>query len=133
MKKKSFAHTGCQCKSCWASQRLCEAVCVRTVLFVGKCGFRIRRFNKGSRALATRAKTHCLDQNQQSLDYIAHSSNNCNTYFVLFSRSSGCTSNVFFCFEVSPRFQVELSVGWIHLALFVARYGGTHWWASCLN
>ncbi len=52
-----------------------EAVCVRTVLFLGKCGVRFLRFKKGSRALATRAKTHWLDQNRQSRDYIAHSSN----------------------------------------------------------
>ena len=52
---------------------LSEVLCVRTVLFVGKCGVRFRRFKKGSRALATRANTHCLDQNWQS--YIVHCSN----------------------------------------------------------
>ncbi len=35
--KNSLAHIGC--KRAWASLRFCEAVCVRTVLFVGKCGF----------------------------------------------------------------------------------------------
>ncbi len=54
---------------------LSEVLCVRPVLFIGKSEFRFRRFNKGSRALATRAKTHCLDQNRQSLGYIAHRSN----------------------------------------------------------
>ncbi len=54
---------------------LSELLCMRTVLFVGKCGLRFQRFKKGSRALAIRAKTHCLDQNQQSLGYIAHLSN----------------------------------------------------------
>ena len=58
-----------------ASRSCCDSLWVRTVLFVGKCEFRFRRFKKGSRALATRAKTHCLDQNRQSLGYIAHRSN----------------------------------------------------------
>ncbi len=49
---------------------LLEVLCMRTDLFVGKCGVRFRNFKKGSRALATRAKTHCLDQNRQSLAYI---------------------------------------------------------------
>ncbi len=40
---------------------LSEVLCVKPVLFVGKCGFPFRRFKNGSCALATRAKTHCLD------------------------------------------------------------------------
>ncbi len=32
-----------------------RVLCVRPVLFVGKCGFLFRRFKKDSRALATRA------------------------------------------------------------------------------
>jgi hypothetical protein len=69
--EKRFVHTH------WVQEGLglSEVLCVRTVLFVGKCGVRFRRFKKGSRALATRAKTHCLDQNRQSLGYIAHRSN----------------------------------------------------------
>jgi hypothetical protein len=68
---KTFVHTH------WVQEGLglSEVLCVRTVLFVGKCGVRFRRFKKGSRALATRAKTHCLDQNRQSLGYIARRSN----------------------------------------------------------
>jgi len=55
--EKRFVHTH------WVQEGLglSEVLCVRTVLFVGKCGVRFRRFKKGSRALATRAKTHCLD------------------------------------------------------------------------
>ena len=69
--EKRFVHT------LWVQEGLglSEVLCVTTVLFVGKCGVRFRRFKKGSRALATRAKTHCLDQNRQSLGYIAHRSN----------------------------------------------------------
>ncbi len=52
---------------------LSEVLWVRTVLFVGKCESRFRRFKKGSRALATRAKAH--HQNWQSLGYIAQRSN----------------------------------------------------------
>ena len=73
MKNDSFKHTGC--KRGWASRRLCVWASVRSVLFIGKSEFRFRRFNKGLRALAIRAKTHCLDQNRQSLGYIAHCSN----------------------------------------------------------
>ncbi len=47
--KDSLRHSGC--KRGWAS-RYCEAVFVRTVLFVGKCGVRFRRCKKVSRALA---------------------------------------------------------------------------------
>ncbi len=56
---------------------LSEVLWVRTVLFVGKCEFRFRRFKKGSRALATRAKAHLfkLDQNRQSPDWTAQRSN----------------------------------------------------------
>ncbi len=36
----------------WASES--EVLCVRTVLFVGKCGFRFLRFKKGSRARRSR-------------------------------------------------------------------------------
>ena len=55
--EKRFVHTH------WVQEGLglSEALCVRTFLFVGKCGFRFRRFKKGSRALATRTKQHCLD------------------------------------------------------------------------
>ena len=75
MKKDSFTHTGCKRGWARASRRLCVWASVRSVLFVGKSEFRFQRFKKGSRALANRAKTHCLDQNRQSLDYIAHRSN----------------------------------------------------------
>ncbi len=54
---------------------LSEVLWVRTVLFVGKCEFRFRRFKKGLRALATKAKAHLLDQNRQSLSYKAQRSN----------------------------------------------------------
>ncbi len=54
---------------------LSEVLWVRTVLFVGKCEFRSRRFKKASRALATRAKARLLDQNRQSPDCTAQRSN----------------------------------------------------------
>ena len=56
---------------------LCEWGSVGIVLFqvVGNGEFRFRRFKKGSRALATRAKAHRLDQNRQSPGCIAQRSN----------------------------------------------------------
>ncbi len=54
---------------------LWEVLWVRTVLFVGKCEFRFRRFKKASRAFATRAKARLLDQNRQPPDCTAQRSN----------------------------------------------------------
>ncbi len=54
---------------------LSEVLWERTVLFVGKCEFRFRRFEQGSRAPATRAKACRLDQNRQSPDCTTQRSN----------------------------------------------------------
>ncbi len=115
MKKDSFTHTGC--KRGWASRRYCEALCVRTVLFVGKCGFRIRWFKKGSRALATRAKTHCLDQNRQSLGYIVQHSNH-------WAKATNLTHELFkqWCFyswNTKSKITSQELLLWAHLQLTV--------------
>ena len=68
VKDDSIKHTSCKLS-------LSEWDSVRIVLFVGNGGFRFRRFKKGSRALATRAKAHRLDQNRQSPGCKAHRSN----------------------------------------------------------
>ena len=73
LKDDLFTHTSC--KRGWASRSEVLRGSVRIVLFVGNGGFRFRRFKKGWRAFATRAKAHRLDQNRQSPGYIVQRSN----------------------------------------------------------
>ncbi len=73
--KDSLAHNSRKKGFASQARRPCEWGFVRIVLFVGNGGFRFRRFKKVWRALATRAKTHCLDQNRQSPGCIAQHSN----------------------------------------------------------
>ena len=94
---------------------LSEVLCMRTVLFVGKCGVRFRRFKKGSRARATRANTHCLDQNRQSLGYIAHRSNHwakaTNLTYKLLKRCG------FYSWNAKSKIAFQKLVVWAHLQL----------------
>ena len=113
MKKDSFTHTGC--KRGWASRRLSVWASVRSVLFIGKSEFRFRRFKKGSRALATRAKTHCLDQNWQSLGYIVHCSNH-------WAKATNLTYKLlkqcgFYSWNAKSKIAFQKLVVWAHLQL----------------
>ncbi len=79
------------------------------------CGVRFQRFKKGSRALATRAKTKCLDQNRQSLGYIARRSNHwAKATNLTYTLSKQC---VFYSWNTKCKIAFQELLVWAHLQL----------------